>query len=434
MNSCEVDENDFPDSWSVEPLNALNMRRSTTINPGLRADEDFEYYSIPAYQKDQRPVVAKGSEIGSAKLLLDQGTILFGKLNPRVEKVWRVGGYTKHRKIGSTEWIPLVPRDDVDPGFLYFLMWSEHVMPKAKTLVSGSTPSRQRVDPRSFYRIQAPLPPLAEQRKIAAVLESVQRAMEQQERLLALTSELKKALLNQLFTHGLCHEPQKQTELGPIPQSWEVRSIDELDLDIGDGNYSTKYPRQEEFRREGVPFLRANNLVDGQLVWDDMRYISPELHAELRKGHTKKDDVCLVTRGNIGQAAFVTDEFVGSNMNAQLVRLNGGDLLDGKFLYFALTHPVTQKQFKSLKTGTALQQLPIGKLKFVRIPIPSKDEQVEIAKSLWLVNEKCSVIERKHAALSTLFRTLLHELMTARIRVLNLDIPQNVLANRISEA
>jgi len=91
MNSCEVDENDFPDSWSVEPLNALNMRRSTTINPGLRADEDFEYYSIPAYQKDQRPVVAKGSEIGSAKLLLDQGTILFGKLNPRVEKVWRRG-------------------------------------------------------------------------------------------------------------------------------------------------------------------------------------------------------------------------------------------------------------------------------------------------------------------------------------------------------
>jgi SWI2/SNF2 ATPase len=67
--------------------------------------------------------------------------------------------------------------------------------------------------------LQVPVPPLAEQQKVAGVLGLVQRAMEQQERLLALTAELKKALLHQLFTYGLPHEPQKQTELGPIPQT-----------------------------------------------------------------------------------------------------------------------------------------------------------------------------------------------------------------------
>ena len=66
------------------------------------------------------------------------------------------------------------------------------------------------------------VPPLPEQRKIAGVLGVVQRAMEQQERLLALTAELKKALLHQLFTAGLRGEPQKQTEIGPVPESWEV--------------------------------------------------------------------------------------------------------------------------------------------------------------------------------------------------------------------
>ena len=67
-----------------------------------------------------------------------------------------------------------------------------------------------------------PVPPLSEQRKIAAVLGVVQRAIEQQERLLQLTAELKKTLLHQLFTQGLRGEPQKQTEIGPVPESWEV--------------------------------------------------------------------------------------------------------------------------------------------------------------------------------------------------------------------
>jgi type I restriction enzyme S subunit len=272
--------------------------------------------------------------------------------------------------------------------------------------------------------VQIPVPTSDEQQKIAGVLGLLQRAMEQQERLLALTAELKKALLHQLFAHGLRHEPQKETEFGALPESWMLRAIGDLDFDIGDGNYSTKYPKKEAFLPVGVPFLRANNMVDGRLVWTDMRYISPELHAELRKGHTKKDDVCLVTRGDIGEVAYVTDDFVDANMNAQLVRLNGRDAIDGKYLYFALTHPMVRKQFDSLKTGTALQQLPIRKLKFVRIPIPSKGEQIEIANTLWLVNQKLAIIERKYAAFSALFRTLLHELMTAQIRVHDLDLPE----------
>ena len=74
--------------------------------------------------------------------------------------------------------------------------------------------------------LEIPLPPLAEQRKIAAVLGLVQRAIEQQERLIALTTELKKALLHKLFTEGLRGEPQKQTEIGPVPESWEVTRLD----------------------------------------------------------------------------------------------------------------------------------------------------------------------------------------------------------------
>ena len=69
------------------------------------------------------------------------------------------------------------------------------------------------------------MPPLAEQRKIAAVLSLVQRAIEQQERLIALTKELKKAFMHKLFTEGLRGEPQKMTDIGPLPESWEVTEL-----------------------------------------------------------------------------------------------------------------------------------------------------------------------------------------------------------------
>lgn len=64
-----------------------------------------------------------------------------------------------------------------------------------------------------------PLIPLTEQQKIASVLGLVQQAIEQQVRLIALSQELKKALMHKLFTEGLRGEPQKQTEIGPVPES-----------------------------------------------------------------------------------------------------------------------------------------------------------------------------------------------------------------------
>jgi type I restriction enzyme S subunit len=73
-----------------------------------------------------------------------------------------------------------------------------------------------------------PYPPLEEQRQIAAVLSGVQRAIERQERLIALTAELKKALMHKLFTEGTRGEPQKQTEIGPVPESWTILPVGDL--------------------------------------------------------------------------------------------------------------------------------------------------------------------------------------------------------------
>ena len=66
------------------------------------------------------------------------------------------------------------------------------------------------------------IPPLHEQQKIAAILFKIQQAIEIQESIIEKTRELKKSTLHHVFTHGLRGEKLKETEIGPIPESWEV--------------------------------------------------------------------------------------------------------------------------------------------------------------------------------------------------------------------
>ena len=193
-----------PEEWDVIPLEKLNSEKKISLNPANFPDEIFEYYSIPNYQNSKKPSFEQGASILSQKILLNNGAILFGKLNPRVEKVWKVESDTQHRKIGSTEWIPIFPDNEkVNSGFLYYVEWSRYVMPIAKTLVTGSTPSRQRVAPASFYEIKIPFPSLPVQQKIASILSAVDEKIEKEETKKKALEELFKSLLNNLMTGKL---------------------------------------------------------------------------------------------------------------------------------------------------------------------------------------------------------------------------------------
>ena len=99
------------------------------------------------------------------------------------------------------------------------------------------------------------LPPLSEQKKIAHILSTVQRAVEAQERIIQTTTELKKALMHKLFTEGLRNEPQKQTEIGPVPENWKLVPFDKfVTLQRG---YDL---RKQDFRKGEMPCNTGDRL------------------------------------------------------------------------------------------------------------------------------------------------------------------------------
>jgi len=142
----------------------------------------------------------------------------------------------------------LLNKELFDPRFYYFAM------------LSLELPSRgYNRHFKSLKECSLPLPPLPEQKKIAHILSTVQRAIEAEERIIQTTSELKKALMHKLFTEGLRNEPQKQTEIGPVPESWEVVELGKV-AKIERGKFSHRPRNEPRFYGGEYPFVQTGDV------------------------------------------------------------------------------------------------------------------------------------------------------------------------------
>jgi type I restriction enzyme S subunit len=264
------------------------------------------------------------------------------------------------------------------------------------------------------------VPPLSEQRKIAAVLGLVQRAIEQQERLIALTAELKKALLHKLFTEGLRGEPQKQTEIGPVPESWELVRCEELCEMITVG---VVVKPASHYVATGVPAFRSFNVHEDRLVTNDLVYFSQTVNdTTLAKSKLRVGDVLVVRTGYPGTSCVVPKEYDGANcIDLVIVRPNVGVICAGYLSRF-FNAPAGKSQAVASKHGLAQQHLNVSAVKRTLVPVPSLAEQDEIDSALATLQRKIELITTRRESLSDLFRTLLHQLMTAQIRVRDLDV------------
>ncbi len=417
----------IPEDWEVKQIHQIIEVDPENLTS--KTDPDYEFKYISLEDVDNGCLCNYSNQIFSqapsrARRILRYQDILFATVRPNL-KSHLFFDKNESDWICSTGFAVLRCKENQSAsGFIFAYLFSRAITAQIETLISGS--NYPAINSNDVKQLKILLPPLPEQKAIAQTLSDVDALIAALDKLIAKKRHIKTATMQQLLT-GKTRLPgfgdgkgYKKSEVGVIPEDWELKAIKELNFDISDGNYSSKYPTSNEFKITGVPFIRANNIGQMTVIDDDMRFISVDKHSQLLKGHLRKNDILITTRGDIGQIALVPDRHINSNINAQIVRINTKDsqIYSIYFAYFLLQDTI-QKIIKNMQTGSALKQLPVSRLTTLAVAIPPLPEQKAIAQVLSDIDSEITALEKRRAKTQAIKQGMMQELLTGKTRLIN---------------
>jgi type I restriction enzyme S subunit len=259
-----------------------------------------------------------------------------------------------------------------------------------------------------------PLPPLPEQKKIASVLSTVDAAIEKTSEIIEQAKQVKKGLMQELLTRGIGHKKFKQTEIGEIPEEWEVvRLIDVVKFirngttanQIANGDSNTKKVTRIETISEGIVDLSKTGRIKAFNGLEDFM---------LKRGDILLSHINSVQ--HIGKVAlFDSDDELYHGMNLFLIRPN--EAVEPHFLFYVLSSHRTKKYYEAIckkaVNQASLNKGEVGGLVLAKPPLP---EQKKIAEILGAVDTKIEAEVQKLEQLQTLKKGLMQDLLTGRVR------------------
>ncbi len=422
----KIEEFQFPDDWKVRRIgDVFNFTRKPR---GLDLSKNGDI--IPFFPMNRIPLrgihVSEFNPKPLAKLgsgtYVENGDLMVAKITPSFENGKQaILEIATDFAYATTEVIPMRGRaGESDTLFLFFYLLHPEVRSDLAGKMEGST-GRQRLSKAVLGDRLIPLPPFPEQKKIAHILSTVQRAIEAQEKIIQTTTELKKALMHKLFTKGLRNEPQKQTEIGPVPENWEVATIEEHCIASAFG------PRFSSalYSPDGnILTLRTTDMEDdGRIDYNTAPKVRID-YSKFEKHYLRDGDVVVSRSGTCGIASVFEGYSMPVLPGAFLIRLRMKPKVQPAFLRHYINSPVGRPCVLQLAQGAIQKNISGTRLRGLTIPVPPLAEQTAIAETVKTIDQKLENHRSKQKTAKDLFRTLLHELMTANIRVGKINLPK----------
>lgn len=369
-------------------LEEIIASRTGSINPAKHPDEVFDLYSIPAFDRG-RPETTHGSSIGSTKQIVEPGDVLLSKIVPHIRRSWVVSQSKGNRLIASGEWI-VFRSHHIHADYLRHVLISDPFHARFLSTVSGVGGSLLRARPAHVAKIKIPLPTLAEQRRIAEVLDQTEALRTKRRKSLAQLDELTQSIFLDMFGTS-----------GTIPME---PLGDRLSFVTSGGRDWARF-----YTHAGKRFIRSLDVKMNYIDDSDATYVSPPDNAEARRTAVKTGDVLLtITGSRIGRVSTVPERLEGSHISQHVAILRPRQgAIRPEFLSFFLSletegqRQITKAQYGQTKPGLNFQQ--ISKFKVPAVDLPLQDEFTHRVDSV----ERLKASHRVHLAeLDALFSSL----------------------------
>ena len=394
----------------------MNTQR---IRP-LGDEIEFAYgYSLPAHLREQGnvPVFGSNGQVGWHNQASVNGPgIVIGRKGSVGKVTYSPAPFCP---IDTTYYV--VNKNNHHWKYLYYAFCHAGLT----TLNSHSTiPGLNRED---AYALPAYFPIELEQKNIADALSLVEVCIEREDSAIQLSQSLKHATMHKLFSCGLRGEPQKETEIGLVPESWRLEPLGNLCEGHGGAIQTGPFGSQlhsYEYQSTGIPVINPTHLNGNRINHEDVPRVSGEVVERLSRHKVEVGDILFGRRGEIGRHGLVSSAEDGwlCGTGCFLVRARHPQIDTAFLSYFFSIAPIVD-WLNAHAAGAIMPNLNNTILRAVPIAFPlNKGDQQKIVDILDAIDQKIDLHRRKKAVLEEFFKSLLHKLMTGEIRVDDLDL------------
>ncbi len=368
---------EVPENWVWVRLGEVNKYISKSVNPISEPDKIFELYSVPS-MVDNYPEIIAGSDIGSSKQSVCKKDVLLCKINPRINRVWKVSQFTDNELIASSEWI-IIRNNHIDANYLMYCFQSKYFREFMLSNVSGVGGSLMRAQPKYVQTYPIPLPPLSEQQRIVERIEELFAKLDEaKERLQEVADSFavrKAAILHKAFTGELTK--QWRLENGVSDESWEEKKGEDFFEYVTSGSRGwAKY-----YSDKGSIFVRMGNLNHGTIELDlsDIQYVELPDQVEGQRSKLQKNDILISITADVVMIGLVRED-MDAYINQHVALARPKNDLYAEFLAWYFVSDVGLQQMQNKQRGATKIGLGLQDIRSIILKIPTLPEQHEIVR------------------------------------------------------
>jgi type I restriction enzyme S subunit len=314
---------------------------------------------------------------------------------------------------------------DQNLRFLYYLLQNIQL---ERLNAASAIPGLNRND---TYGLNALVPPLEQQCKIASVLYNVDQAIQKTEEIIEQTERVLNGTLNEIFTRGLDQSgslrpspdtsPEDYREVGRyfVPTGWDVNSLQELCTE----NITYGIVQPGPHVEDGIPYVNTEDMTDGSIPTEGLSRTSQEIAEKYSRSEIHTGELVVTIRATIGAVDQVPPELDGANLTRGTARVVPGESVNNRFLLWAIRSNTIQFELDARVKGTTFDEINLDQLGKIPIPYPADmDEQARIVEVFSSIEDRIENEESYLDVLKRLKQGLMQDLLSGTVRTTNTNI------------